>query len=270
VDIDQFWSLIESARSAAGDRLHPEFEDRFLTGLEVRMDALALDELIEYDARRIELYEQADVPGLRAVNRMVDSTVEYLPEPCPAFLSGLVSLGRVTFERALADADSLLWDPLVRAIAAGQLAPDRMLLREMAAMAGYNYEYRLDDVVDFPALVGARVTHDEAETDSEDEEDNDSWNDDARDDDPWAEDAWDEDAPDDDPRNEDSWDEDPAEVRRRLPRLNAIFAARMEAAEQDRMRRRRSSIIGWAALYAAIVVVLITIVVIMAAVQNTA
>jgi len=74
VDVDQFWSRSVAARRDAGDRLHAEFEDRFLTGLEARMDALPLDEPIEYDARRIELYERADVPGLRAVNRMVVST----------------------------------------------------------------------------------------------------------------------------------------------------------------------------------------------------
>ena len=264
VDVDQFWSLIESARRDAGDRLHAEFEDRFLTGLEARMDALPLDEPIEYDARRIELYERADVPGLRAVNRMVDSTVEYLPEPSPAFLSGLVSLGRETFERALDDADSLLWDPLIRVIAASQVGPDRMLLGEMAAMAGYNYEYRLDAVVNFPALVDAAVSRDEAGSDDgaasqEDEDDED--------------DEYDEDDEDDGLAggndggciDEDSWDEVPAEVRRRLPRLSAVFAARMETAEQTRRRRRRWSTIGWAALFAAIMAVVIVV-----AVRNTA
>jgi len=215
--------LIAAARLEAGERVHPQFPSRFVTALEARLVRLAPQEIVDFDARRNELYKQSDRPGLRAANRLVDTTAGHLSAPSPAFFSGLLSLGRETFERALADADSLYWEPVMRAIAEGQLPADRLLLSELTAAAGHCYAKRDDGSGEFGDLVAARL---------------------------WEE-------PDDTGLDEDTeegpWDGDPAQVQTRLPKLSAMFAART-AAERFGAPRRPLGAFGWILVFAAVLI----------------
>jgi hypothetical protein len=225
VNIDQFWSLIGAARAEAGDRVHPQFPGRFLAALGSALDDLTLQEVVDFDARRHELYRRANRPGLRAVNRMVDNDAGYLAQPSDAFLSGLVSLGREVFERALADADSLYWEPILRAVAEDQLPADRLLLGDMTALAAEVYASRSDANGVFYRLVTAHLYPEDADEAYDDDEDG---------------------------VEEGPWDEDEAQVQNRLPKLSAMFAARTAEAEDVMARSRRLGAVGWTVLFAVI------------------
>ena len=214
MNIDQFWDLIDRARDDGGDRLLPEFTDRFLTAIEDRLYDLELNEVVQYDARLKELCRRADLPGLRAANRMVAGPDVYVSDVDDGFVCGLISLGRETFERALTDPDSLSLEPLLRAVAEGRVPGAYLILDEMPDMAMHNYESR-DESGDYSTAL-----------------------------DPYIVDA--------DGVDDADWDEDPEQVRRRLPRLSAMFAARTQTLEQAAARKQRLSTLGWVLLLAAI------------------
>jgi hypothetical protein len=225
--------LIAAARSDAGERVHPRFPGRFLTALGARLEELTLQEVVDFDARRHKIYKRADRPGLRAANRLIGTTVGDLPEPSSAFLSGLVSLGRESFERALSDADSLSWEPVMSAIAKGQLPADHLLMADLTALAGEVYASRSDANGVFYRLVSARLYPDEDADQEYDDADNGA--------------------------QEVPWDDDPAQVQARLPKLGAMFAPHTAAAEEVKIRRRHLSAVGWTVLFAMILIAAIVI-----------
>ncbi|GIH09128.1 hypothetical protein Rhe02_71950 [Rhizocola hellebori] len=242
MNIDQFWSLIASARAEAGDRVHPQFPSRFLAALGARLDELTLQEVIDFDARRHELYQRANRPGLRAVNRMVDTEVGQLSQPSDAFLSGLVSLGRESFERALVDADSLYWEPILRAVAEDQLPANRLLLGDIAALAAEVYASRSDANGVFYRLVSARLYPEESTDEAYDDDEGGA--------------------------EEGPWDDDSAQVQNRLPKLSAMFAARTAEAEQVMARTQRLGAVGWTVLFAVILLAAAVIALIGRALEN--
>jgi hypothetical protein len=215
--------LIALARSGAGDRVHPQFPTRFLTALGERLEELTVQDVVDFDARRHELFKRANTAGLRAANRLVDTGAGHLSQPSGAFLSGLVSLGREAFERALADADSLYREPVLRAVAEDQLPADRLLLGDFAALASEVYSSRSDANGVFYRLVTARLQ--DSNTDYLDYDDSDE---------------------------EGPWDGDPSQVQHRLPKLSAMFAARAAEAEDGRARSQRMGAVGWTVLFAVI------------------
>jgi hypothetical protein len=233
VNIDQFWSLIAAARSGAGDRVHPQFPTRFLTALGERLEEITVQDVVDFDARRLELFRRANTPGLRAANALVDTGAGHLSQPSDAFLAGLVSLGREVFERALADADSLYWEPILRAVAEDQLPTDRLLLGDFAALASEVYASRSDANGVFYRLVNARL-----DGDTTDYGDYGDYGD------------GDEEGP---------WDRDMAQVQHRLPKLSAMFAARAAEAEQGMARSQRMGAIGWTVLFAVILLAAVAI-----------
>src|SRR4051812_5897581 len=52
VDSDNFWSIIDGARSAAGERVTPGFAGRFTAALRMRLANLDKSELLDFDAHR--------------------------------------------------------------------------------------------------------------------------------------------------------------------------------------------------------------------------
>ncbi|GAA0720425.1 hypothetical protein Drose_06710 [Dactylosporangium roseum] len=63
VDSETFWSIIDGARSAAGDRVTPGFVERFTAALRMRLATLDKSGLLDFDARRTELQARANSSG---------------------------------------------------------------------------------------------------------------------------------------------------------------------------------------------------------------
>ncbi|WP_238017064.1 DUF4240 domain-containing protein [Dactylosporangium sp. AC04546] len=146
VDSENFWSIIDGARSAAGDRVTPGFAERFTAALRMRLATLDKSELLNFDARRTELQARANSPAMWATGRIVARFAD-------AFVDGLIARGRDVYERAVADPDALADDPVVRAVAAGELPAHELAPREVEDLAEELY----GEEDDYPMLLRART-----------------------------------------------------------------------------------------------------------------
>jgi hypothetical protein len=176
VDSETFWSVIDGARSAAGERVTPGFAERFTAALRMRLATLDKSELLDFDARRTELQARANSSAMWAAGRVVARYAD-------AFVDGIIARGRDFYERAVADPDRLADDPVIRAVAAGELASHEVAPREVEDLAEELY----GETDDYPMLLRARTGQIA----------------------PLVEDDWD--------------DEDDADVRKHLPRIAALF-----------------------------------------------
>ncbi|MGI5245002.1 DUF4240 domain-containing protein [Dactylosporangium sp. CA-139066] len=176
VDSDTFWSIIDGARAEAGDRVSPGFAERFTGALRMRLGALDKSELLDFDARRTELQARANSSAMWAVGRVVARYAD-------AFVDGLIARGRDVYERAVAAPDDLADDPVIRAVAAGELAAHELAPREVEDLAEDLY----GEADDYPMLLRARTGQVA----------------------PLVEDDWD--------------DEDDQAVRKHLPKIAALF-----------------------------------------------
>lgn len=176
VDSDTFWSIIDGARAAAGERVTPGFAERFTAALRTRLATLDKSELLDFDAHRTELQARANSSAMWATGRVVARYAD-------AFVDGLIARGREHYERAVADPDRLADDPVVRAVAAGELAAHELAPREVEDLAEELY----GETDDYPMLLRGRTGQVA----------------------PLIEDDWD--------------DEDDAAVREHLPRIAALF-----------------------------------------------
>jgi hypothetical protein len=176
VDSEQFWSIIDGARSAAGERVSPGFAERFTGALRMRLASLDKSELLDFDARRTELQARANSSAMWAAGRIVARYAD-------AFVDGIIARGREHYERAVADPDRLADDPVIKAVAGGEIAAHELAPREVEDLAEELY----GEADDYPMLLRARTGQVA----------------------PLVEDDWD--------------DEDDAAVRTHLPRLSALF-----------------------------------------------
>ena len=176
MDSDTFWSIIDRARSAAGERVAPGFAQRFTAALRTRLAALDKSELLDFDAHRTRLQARANSSAMWATGRVVARYAD-------AFVDGLIARGRDTYERAVADPDALADDPVLRAVAAGELAAHELAPREVEDLAEELY----GEADDYPMLLRARTGQVA----------------------PLVEDDWD--------------DEDDRAVREHLPKIAALF-----------------------------------------------
>ena len=176
VDNETFWSVIDGARSAAGERVTPGFAERFTGALRMRLGALDKSELLDFDAVRTRLQARAQSSAMLAAGRIVARFSD-------AFVDGVIARGREHYERVVADPDLLADDPVVKAVAAGEIAAHELAPREVEDLAEELY----GEADDYPMLLRARTGQVA----------------------PQVEDDWD--------------DEDDAAVRTRLPRLSALF-----------------------------------------------
>jgi hypothetical protein len=176
VDSETFWSIIDGARSAAGERVTPGFAERFTAALRMRLASLDKSELLGFDARRTELQARANSSAMWATGRVVARYAD-------AFVDGLIARGREHYERAVADPDGLAEDPVVRAVAAGDLAAHELAPREVEDLAEELY----GETDDYPMLLRSRTGQIA----------------------PIVQDTWD--------------DEDDEAVRKHLPKIAALF-----------------------------------------------
>ncbi|MEV8517559.1 DUF4240 domain-containing protein [Dactylosporangium sp. NPDC051484] len=146
MDSETFWSVIDGARSAAGERVTPGFAERFTGALRVRLAALDKSELLDFDARRTELQARANSSAMWATGRVAARYAD-------AFVDGLIARGREIYDRAVADPDGLADDPVVRAVAAGHLAAHELAPREVEDLAEDLY----GEVDDYPMLLRSRT-----------------------------------------------------------------------------------------------------------------
>ncbi|HTJ38148.1 MAG TPA: DUF4240 domain-containing protein [Dactylosporangium sp.] len=176
MDTDTFWSIVDGARAAAGERVTPGFAERFTAELRMRLGALEKSDLLGFDARRTELQAAANSSAMWATGRIVARYAD-------AFVDGLIARGREVYERAVASPDDLADDPVVRAVAAGDLPAHELAPREVEDLAEDLY----GEADDYPMLLRARTGQVA----------------------PLVEDDWD--------------DEDDQAVRKHLPKISALF-----------------------------------------------
>lgn len=146
VDSDTFWSIIDGARSAAGDRVTAGFAERFTGALRMRLATLDKSELLDFDARRTELQARANSSAMWAAGRVIARYAD-------AFVDGLMARGRDVYERAVEDPDRLADDPIVREVAAGRLAAHELAPREVEDLA----EELFGETDDYPMLLRGRT-----------------------------------------------------------------------------------------------------------------
>jgi hypothetical protein len=113
VDIDAWWSLIERARAAAGDRADDRNQPDdpivpILTGLLAELEAA---EIIAYKLLSIEVGDSAYRWPLWNAAQLIEGGCG--DDGFMDFRAGLVLQGRTTFTRAVADPDSLAELPVV-------------------------------------------------------------------------------------------------------------------------------------------------------------
>ncbi|MEV6926436.1 DUF4240 domain-containing protein [Dactylosporangium sp. NPDC051485] len=176
MDSDTFWSIIDGSRAAAGEQVTPGFAERFTAALRVRLATLGRSELLDFDAHRTRLQARANSSAMWATGRVVARYAD-------AFVDGLIARGREHYERGVLSPDDLADDPVVRAVAAGDLAAHELAPREVEDLAEELY----GDTDDYPMLLRARTGQVA----------------------PLVEDDWD--------------DEDDQAVRTHLPKIAALF-----------------------------------------------
>jgi hypothetical protein len=135
MDAELFWAIVDAARHSV-DGWPADLDERWAYGLYTHLMALPPEDALAFDRRLDALRRSAESPEMAAVTQLV-----VLPYPDSwrdpyyrsfrlkfrSFMNCLVMLGRDTFERAVADPDSLAGHPLLRAVAAGEL-PGPVLL----------------------------------------------------------------------------------------------------------------------------------------------
>ncbi len=135
-DEDRLQALVDSVRGAASPTADLEDDDDSLEGDEDEdgeyvddltdpiavalfdlLAALPAAEIADFDNTFEDLRAQADIPGVIAAASLIEHGL-HTSDTFDDFRAGLVALGRATYERALADPDSLADHPVVREIAA--------------------------------------------------------------------------------------------------------------------------------------------------------
>ena len=137
VDIDDFWRIVEQARSDAGV-LEGQFDSRaILQALTERLVVLPPDEILDFGQHFHWLVRHPTTWEMCAACLLIsgclsDDTLDY-------FNRGIVALGRDTFERFTADPDSLADNFVVTEIANGRLKRTVLVAEEIgwAALEAY-------------------------------------------------------------------------------------------------------------------------------------
>jgi hypothetical protein len=185
--MDDFWRLVDEARRDVKDS--ELMDDEIAENLINRLATGPVEEILDF----ANCFDHA---SSRAFDWTLWAAAELIwgwtsDDTFTGFRSGLIGLGRETFERVVADPDSLADHPLVQRIARGEVRTDALYMEALENVASHAYE---------------RVTGDE---------DDGFWD---------AIDEHDTPLGDDEHSEGERFDlNDPAEVRRRLPRLTALF-----------------------------------------------
>jgi hypothetical protein len=114
MSVDEFWALIDDA-CAEVDPAATDFDDRYsaiVQACEDRLSTRKPDEIVEFALRQWHMRDQADLWNLRAAAYVIEGWNS--DDGFMDFREGLIALGRVWYERALADPDSLADHPFLR------------------------------------------------------------------------------------------------------------------------------------------------------------
>jgi hypothetical protein len=117
--MDDFWSLVEQSRAEVKASAGGRFAEDLATAMGARLDALTLDEILQFDT----CFRRAH---LRAFQWNLWAVASIMWQGCSddsfsGFRAGLIGLGREAFDRAVSDADSLAGHPLVQGLARGDV-----------------------------------------------------------------------------------------------------------------------------------------------------
>ncbi|MGW2860265.1 DUF4240 domain-containing protein [Streptomyces sp. NPDC001205] len=184
MDISEFWTIIEAARSAG------TAEKPFVESLVDELATHAKDDILRYQERFDELHEAVYRWDVWAAAYLIGGGCS--DDSFMDFRAGLIALGRDWYEKAAADPDSLAGHPAV--IAAAEVHCDEALFYEEVNYAASEAFKRVtgDEEDFYEAWDEYRASQDSSEEDSED-------------------------------MGEDFDFDDPEEMRRRLPRLAALY-----------------------------------------------
>ena len=185
--MDDFWRLVDEARQGVAES--EIMGDEIAAKLIDRLVTGPLPEILDFSNCFDHASSRAFQWKLWAAAELIwgwtsDDTFQ-------SFRSGLIGLGREAFERIVADPDALADHPLVQRIARGEVGTEILDMEPLENVALYAYERLAGDEED-----GFWTAIDEHDTPLEDDEGDEGERFDLR---------------------------DPAEVRRRLPRLTAVF-----------------------------------------------
>lgn len=114
MSVDEFWALINDA-CAEVDPSVTDFDGRFsaiVQACEDRLSTREPDQIVEFALRQWHMRDQADLWNLRAAAYVIEGWSS--DDGFMDFRQGLIALGQVWYERALADPDSLADHPFVR------------------------------------------------------------------------------------------------------------------------------------------------------------
>lgn len=138
MDAERFWAVVDATRNEV-DGWPADLHQRWAHALYTHVVTLPPQEILDFDRRFEALRRSAETPEMAAATQLV-----VLPYPGSRFdphyirfmskfenfVDCLVMLGRETFERAVADPDTLADHPLIRAVADREL-PGSVLLPAM-------------------------------------------------------------------------------------------------------------------------------------------
>jgi hypothetical protein len=142
--VDDFWQIVELARSDAGvtdDRLSG---DAVATALTERLAALPLDEILDFDEQYHEVIRRLQQWELCAACFLITGYIS--DDTFTDFKAGVIAMGRNAFERIAADPDAALAEhPTVVNIAAGQLKRTVLNGERLQSAASRAYTRLSDD-----------------------------------------------------------------------------------------------------------------------------
>ncbi|MEU5779757.1 DUF4240 domain-containing protein [Micromonospora lupini] len=123
MDVDEFWSVVERARAAAGVAANQPQRDGqssvIAEALVAELMRLPLSQIVAFDQVLNEVVDQVDTWDVCAACWIIE--YGFLSDDgFSDFQAGLVGLGRAAFESAVRDPDSLAAHPAVRQISAAE------------------------------------------------------------------------------------------------------------------------------------------------------
>jgi hypothetical protein len=191
VDDERFWATVKAADDDV-EEWSPDLDQDWANALYAHLVTLPADEVLAFDLRLGTLRRAAETPEMAAAIQLVvrpspRDWLRHRPDPYylpfiwkfREFVNCLVMLGRDTFERAVADPDSLADHPLIQAVANDQLPPS-VLVSSRVYDAACNAYMKLTGIgeSEYCDLYEASTTDDAAAADaatSADEDDEDEY-----------------------------------------------------------------------------------------------
>jgi hypothetical protein len=142
VDIDQFWRIVDQARSDAGEAAGSFDQEAVADALTDALASLPREEILDFGERFMDVTARLESWKMCAACYLISGYVS--DDHFIDFKAGVIALGHEAFERAADDPDSLADNPVVIDIAGRRLSRDALQAGdvEFAAQDAYT---RLSD-----------------------------------------------------------------------------------------------------------------------------